>query len=229
MLSLTLDPLVQPVRCLSTGALLARVGGLGSGSGELHDPQGVALADGLLLVSEWGNHRLSVFDSNDLSFKYHIGQTLDSQGFPEEGSTPGALDQPCGVAVHGGEVFVADTWNHRISVFSLHDGSFRRCFGERGRQPGQFIYPADVEVKKGCLFVTESRGKRFQALSLEGVPRAVLDSPCEGWLHGICVDGERLWVSSSNRHQLHVFQSDVLSARHQPLLHDVDVVANLVE
>ena len=106
-------------------------GGLGSASGELHDPSCLCVSGDLLLVAEEGNHRISIFDKNTLEFVRHIAGPSE----PEEaewydgGNGEGELDQPCGVAVcsERGQVFVCDTWNHRISVFSLSDGSCKRA------------------------------------------------------------------------------------------------------
>ena len=178
------------------------MGELGEADGELQDPQDLCLHDGELYVAEWGNHRISVFDATSLSFIRHIGHG-DEDGY-EGGSSPGELDQPCGVACHGDEVFVADTWNHRVSIFDRRDGSFLRTFGERGSAPGKFNYPCGIETAHGRVYVTERTGKRVQSLSFEGEPLQVLPAPCDGWLYGICADGDRLWVTSSNQHCVHL-------------------------
>lgn len=46
------------------GALLKRWGRLGTGDGDLRDPTAVAVADGKVHVLEYGNSRVSVFDTN---------------------------------------------------------------------------------------------------------------------------------------------------------------------
>ncbi len=45
-----------------------------------------------------------------------------------KGDGPGQFNDPTGIAVAGGEVFVADARNGRIQVFDL-DGNFKRQFG----------------------------------------------------------------------------------------------------
>ena len=95
---------------LSDGELLCSAGGLGEGDGDLHDPQCLALAGQLLLVAEWGNNRISVFERARLRFERHIG----------DDSGRGALDQPCGIAVHAGELFVADRPTHRALPTTVH-------------------------------------------------------------------------------------------------------------
>jgi len=179
------------------------LGGLGEAYGELQDPQDLCLYEEELFVAEWGNHRISVFNKTSLAFLRHIGHG-DDEGY-EGGSGPGELDQPCGVAVHADEVFVCDTWNHRISVFERASGAFLRSFGKRGREPGEFNYPCGIEIAHGRMYVTERSGKRLQALSLEGEPLQVLPAPSDGWLYGICLDAhDQLWVTSSNQHCVHI-------------------------
>lgn len=188
-------------------------GGLGDGDGELHDPQCLAVAGELLLVAEWGNHRVSVFDKTSLAFVRHIGGGDDE--WYDGGDGDGELDQPCGVSALGGEVFVADTWNHRISVFDLESGAWLRSFGTRGAEPGQFNYPTAVVAagpadgaRGGRLYVTERTGMRVQVLTLDGAPLRSLDAPCGGWLYGVCAQGERVWLTSSNKHVLHLLAND---------------------
>ena len=186
---------------LSDGSFLGMMGRFGMRPGELHDPQCLTVAGELLLVAEWGNNRISVFNRTNLAFVRHLGGD-------EFEVDEGDLDQPCGVAVHEGEVFVADTWNHRISVFALDTGEFLRTFGTRGSAPGKFSYPMGITVANGQLYVAERTGKRLQKLTLEGEPLDELASPCGGWLYGVCVDGERVWLTGSACHAMHLLEGE---------------------
>lgn len=184
------------------------VGGLGFEPGELHDPSCLCIAGDLLLVAEWGNHRISVYDKTSLRFIRHIAgvdpEDEDAEYY-DGGSEPGELDQPCGLAVYEGEVFVCDTWNHRVSVFSLSDGAYLRSFGKRGDGPGDLTYPVAVVATGGLLYVTERTGKRLQVLTTSGEPVDAIVAPCGGWLYGCCVDGSgNVWVSSSSTHKVHL-------------------------
>jgi len=152
-----------------------------------------------LLVAEWGNNRISVFNRSSSTFVRHIGGD-------EFEVDEGDLDQPCGVAVHGGSVYVADTWNHRISVFALDSGAFLRSFGTRGSGAGQMNYPMGIEIAAGRLYVAEHTGKRLQVLTLEGDPIVELSSPSGGWLYGVSVGGERLWLTDSAEHRVHLLE-----------------------
>ena len=54
------------------------------------------------------------------------------------GSGQGQLNYPEGITVAHGEVFVADSGNHRIQVFSL-TGGFQRTMGTQGSGQGQLL------------------------------------------------------------------------------------------
>jgi uncharacterized protein (TIGR03663 family) len=63
---------------------------------------------GRLFVSDTGNKRIQVFDSD--------GNYLDQFGSP--GSGNGQFSEPVGIAIDAsGNIYVADTWNQRIQVF----------------------------------------------------------------------------------------------------------------
>jgi len=66
------------------------------------------------------------------------------------GSWAGAFNRPCGIGVNdyewgGCDVFISDTYNHRIQAFAFTD-SFQREWGSEGDRPGQFQYPVGIEV-----------------------------------------------------------------------------------
>src|SRR5262249_61285909 len=79
------------------------------------------------------------------------------------GSADGQLNEPCGVAIGpGGEVLVADTWNHRVARFGP-GGEWRGFWvdPERG-----FFGPRGVAVSNGSLFVTDTGDKRAVRVDL---------------------------------------------------------------
>ena len=74
---------------------------------ELSDPHGLAVRNGVIYISDTGNHRIVVVDGRQVT-------TLGSFG-----SAPGLFRYPRGIAVgDAGEVFVCDTHNHRIQVLA---------------------------------------------------------------------------------------------------------------
>jgi len=120
---------------------------------ELREPRAVlVLPDGGVVVSDFGHDRLQWRD-RDLRPLRSLGGT---------GSEPLRFRQPCGLALASdGEVYVADTWNHRIQVLSP-DGSFRR------QLLASFFSPRGVAVSGGKVFVADSGNDRVVVLDAEG-------------------------------------------------------------
>lgn len=73
----------------------------------------VLLADGRMLVTDTGNHRVQIMD-RDGNF---LGQIGGANGL--SGAGLGLFYEPVGMAIdHNGFLYVADTWNGRVQQFS---------------------------------------------------------------------------------------------------------------
>jgi len=86
------------------------------------------------------------------------------------GSGAGQLNRPKGIALdESGNVYVADSNNHRIEVFSS-EGKFIRQWGGQGNLQGQFQEPWDVAVDSvaGLVYVADTWNHRIQKFDLEG-------------------------------------------------------------
>ena len=81
----------------------------GEGRGELYGPNGITVdTNDLVYVSEYYNHRVSVFTSE--------GQFVTS--FGRKGSGRGEFKYPVGLAVdNSGVVYVCDSFNNRVQMF----------------------------------------------------------------------------------------------------------------
>lgn len=97
----------------------------------------------------------------------------------EKGSATGQFDDPTGIAVADGEVFVSDSRNGRIQVFDL-DGRFKRQFGTPGSGPGQLGRPMNLTVHKDELYVAEHFNDRIQVFSLDGQSKRLLGKAGSG-------------------------------------------------
>ena len=89
--------------------------------------------------------------------------------------------KPTGIAVDvEGRVMVADTHEHRISIFSP-DGELLETHGVLGTEPGEFIYPTDVVGGPGGIwFVSEYGGNdRVQIFDADWNPIGVIGRPAE--------------------------------------------------
>ena len=136
----------------ASGAVLRSIGkgGAGSAPGQLYNPYYLTMHSpagqaAVLIVSNFGSHRLDVFD-------YESGRHLQSIG-AGWGAGPGQLSLPAGIALwtpSGGssQVVVADFGNHRIQYFQLSDGRHVRSVGVAGSGVGQLDYPWALSIHK---------------------------------------------------------------------------------
>src|SRR5207249_2378572 len=99
------------------GKLLSQWGEKGTNAGQFMLPRAVAVnSHGEIYVSEYGAvERVQRFEIS--TSKSHTGTFLNEFGHP--GTGPGEFNRPEGLCVDTeNHVFVADSCNHRIQVFS---------------------------------------------------------------------------------------------------------------
>ncbi|HNV70110.1 MAG TPA: 6-bladed beta-propeller, partial [Candidatus Ozemobacteraceae bacterium] len=87
------------------------------------------------------------------------------------GSANGDFSSPSGICVDAGDnVYVADTDNHRIQLFTS-SGVHQMSFGVNGSSDGQFIRPEGVGVAPGGeIFVADTGNHRIQRFDAGGAP-----------------------------------------------------------
>ena len=85
------------------------------------------------------------------------------------GSADGQLNYPKDLAVDGqGNVYVADSYNHRVQVFDAQ-GRFLRKWGSQGTLPGQFQEPWGIAVDdSGDVYVADTWNHRIQKFDVQG-------------------------------------------------------------
>ncbi|HXG75951.1 MAG TPA: 6-bladed beta-propeller [Gaiellaceae bacterium] len=85
------------------------------------------------------------------------------------GAGNGQFRNPFGIATdRAGAVYVADTDNNRVQVFSA-SGAFQRKWGSTGSADGQFLSAQDVAVDaQGGVWVADYRNDRVQRFSAGG-------------------------------------------------------------
>jgi ABC-type Fe3+ transport system permease subunit/sugar lactone lactonase YvrE len=184
------------------GRLLAQWGRHGTNSGELAFPRSIAAnSRNELIVTEYGAvERVQIFTST--------GERL-LRCFGERGGGPGQFNRPEGVAVDASDrIYVADSCNHRIQVFSA-TGDFLRAFGKAGSALGQLSYPYDVAIgPDGQVYVCEFGNSRIQVFTPDGVPVEIIggagDAPGRfnnPW--GLAFDGAgNLYVADALNHRV---------------------------
>ena len=178
----------------------------GSGKSQVDAPEGMVCVGHRLFVVDTANHRVVAFDALTLA---KVGQ------YPPVSWVRVGEDQknyqlhcPQDIAAYEGELFVSDTHNDRIQIFTSAL-EWIGTIGQRGRAAGQFIYPRGVTVARSgsappLLYVCEQT--RIQALTLLGEPRIIVPVPGAINLCGICSDGLRVYCTDMDGHCVHVLR-----------------------
>ena len=144
------------------GQFLAAVGTEGRGPLQFYYPTDIAFNTGnkRFYVAENLNHRIQILNF-DLS--------TSVLSFGKKGSGKGCFDCPYSVACDStGNVYVADTRNHRIEVFTA-EGKFLRMFGRHGKGKGELGYPIGVAIDTSdMVYVSEHSNHRVSVFTFYG-------------------------------------------------------------
>ena len=144
----------------------------------------------------------------------------------------GEFCEPRGIAVGpDGRVYVADTWNHRVQVFTL-DGQFLArvgTFGQSGSSvssaPARFYGPRDVAVdQSGRVYVSDTGNKRVQVFDADlrhldsfggpGISAGQMDEPV-----GLAIGPDnRLYVADTWNTRLQVLTLEGVSVHEWPIV-----------
>ncbi|MCM8803467.1 MAG: NHL repeat-containing protein [Candidatus Omnitrophica bacterium] len=72
-----------------------------------------------------------------------------------------------------GNVYVVDSNNHRIQVFTK-EGNFLRTIGRKGEGPSELFNPTDIFVKEDTLYISDTGNMRIQVADLKGKFRKII-------------------------------------------------------
>ena len=145
---------------------LLTVIGQGSGSGRLNLPDGVAVTDNVIAVTDFGSNQVK---------KYSLqGQFLSVIGC--QGDKNGQFQKPRGLTFNNNKLlYVVDRGNCRIQVFQ-QDDTFAFSFGNDGSGPGQLKWPIVIDIdpnnntlvsdhQANCIFQFSWLGHFIQKIS----------------------------------------------------------------
>jgi len=143
-----LDHSGKPLGHFGGGALLRP-------TGLTRDPQ-----SGTIYVADTHAHDVKVFDAN--------GTLQKVLGVSERGEGDGEFNSPTHLTFANGQLYVTDTLNSRVMVFSAA-GEFVRSFGRRGLFVGDLPRPKGLAVDKdGNVYVVESYYDHLLVFNGEG-------------------------------------------------------------
>ncbi|MBM4035534.1 MAG: hypothetical protein FJ291_27650 [Planctomycetes bacterium] len=127
------------------------------------------------------------------------------------------LNRPEGLGYDSeGRLYVADSNNHRILVFST-ELKLAQTIGSEGREPGQFTRPTDVAFDaQGRIVVADAGNNRVQVLDRAGKPLKAIGEPKGGEGDGqfraptkVATDENgHIIVTDTGNHRLQVFDRE---------------------
>ena len=167
------------------------------GNYKLGYPCGIAVTNECIYVTDIIRHALSQFRKKDFKLLNKTGT---------EGTREGQLLYPRGLCIDtNGDVMVADTDNHRISVFSKQL-KFKSCLGI-----GHLQYPKDVKLSDDRIVVLDHGTKCVHFFSRDGhllsscVPQGYTDSlVCSPYF--FCLDAaNNIIISDRYNHAIKIF------------------------
>jgi DNA-binding beta-propeller fold protein YncE len=165
----------------------------------LAEPRGAALdAKGRLWVSDFGHSRVAIFDG--------AGGSLGGWG-GVRGNGKFQMQDPADVAVHGDDVYVADTWNGRVQHLTT-SGQFRDTaaeglYGPRGVAVGSDgkVWIADSGNNR---MVIVAAGQPVRYVGKTGAGADGLSSPV-----GVAVSASgRVYVADIGNHRIQVLGAE---------------------
>ena len=138
---------------------LLKVIGQGTGNSKLVNPDGVAVTDNVIAVSDCGSHQVK---------KYSLqGELISVIGC---GNNNGQFNHPRGLAFNNNKLlYVVDAYNYRIQVFQQND-TFAFSFDNRGsNNPGKFQFPVKIAIDpNNNVLVTDLYANCIQIFSDSG-------------------------------------------------------------
>ena len=139
-------------KCTVDGKFLNQFGGEGSADGKLKDPRGLTIHDHRVYVTDCGNKRISVFQT-DGKFLCTIGS--------------GQLGTPYDVTINGNNHLLVTDKNHCVYTFTL-DGDYVGRFGKCGSGMGHLKSPYGAAVDMyGFVLVADTDNNRVTIFDKE--------------------------------------------------------------
>ena len=183
-----------------------KVRSLGIKEGEFTNPRGVAIShDGHILVTD--DHHLQKLTIE--------GDCLTSVGSGKKGHGPLQFCHPKGITVHHttGQIFIADTDNHRIQVLN-NDLTYSHNFGKLGSARKQFKYPYDVafdneeylyvvDHHNHCIKKFTPKGQYISQFGSYGSNPGQLKDPTS-----IIIDNNIVYVSEYGNNRVSIFDTN---------------------
>ncbi len=151
-----------------------------------------------VFATDLENHSISVF-STDGNFLRRFGK---------KGSKEGNLNYPSCLTIYQNELYVADTFNNRISVFDVKSGKYLRCFGTEYLEE-----PQGITIYKNHVYVVDTNNHRICVFSNKGILLKVFGDKCSRkeclkFPKNIMIYDNKIYVTDSFNNRISVFDID---------------------
>ena len=167
--------------------------------GNMGQPWGVAFGNnGMWAVTDCTNHCVYIFDGEDQLIRK----------FGSYGSGNGQFNCPEGVAFDNDYLFVADSWNDRVQMFTI-DGEYLLQLRDKESEGGELKYPIGLVVCNQKLYVAECNNHLISVFQTDGVFLHTIGSGQLGSPHDVAVNGNnQLLVVDCHHHCIYTFTLD---------------------
>jgi uncharacterized protein (TIGR03663 family) len=184
-------------------------------------PTGVTVAaDGTTWVADTWGHRVLALDTSGTTVQTIGAETIDTgDDAARVDEAGGRFFGPRDIAVSDAAIYVVDTGNERVQIFT-RDGAFVDAWGGYGSGAGQLIEPVGIALgPDGNVYVADSGNARISIFTPDGEPVAqwpvlVWPAPAPGGLPpafqpylAFDADGN-LYATASNAGQVVVFDGE---------------------
>ncbi len=195
------------------GKLVLQWGNRGTNEGQLSVPRAAAVdSQNEIFVTEYlERERVQKFmlPSPESTGAHDTRQPTWGATIGKSGTGPGEFNRPEGICVDAQDrVYVADSCNHRIQIFS-REGKLLRMYGKPGKAFGQLSYPYDICVDpQGRQYVCEFGNSRIQVFDAQDRPIEIIGGRgsepgqfSNPW--GVALDSAgNLYVADSQNHRV---------------------------
>lgn len=196
-----------PSWCTSSSAAQVSWAQTGETGGMLNAPLAAYSDATYVYVSDTTNHRIARFDAASGEYAGHLGgvgagtsgwdSTSPSQT-PLSGRDDSGLNLPTGVAITGGNIYVADSTNHRIKRYAIETGAFTGWIGSIWTPPTGG--DAGCTGAGGSATATFTPGWCTGGAAKTGTGTGMLNTP-----QGIYTDGTYLYVADQSNHRINKY------------------------
>ncbi len=197
------------------GLVLMEGGQPGAGPGQFNYPRGIAVnSKGEMFVADSRNHRIQKFSPAKWQFVKEFGSFANvGGGDPKKlaNMSPGKLNEPNGLCIGPDDnVYVIDTWNSRVQIFSSNGGLKKVFASEDGffgpreivADPKGFVFVADTGRHRIVKF--DPKGLQVRAFGIKGDKPGQFNEPI-----GLALDqAGNLYVADRLNFRIQVFNSE---------------------